>query len=294
MADHHIIPQQMIRQFANSRGELAELLKPELTLGTRWKRPKGILWSKDYYRYPGGDLDASLIRPIEQRFVPVYRRLTSEQPSQSIVGPDADALFDWVAAMLMRTPFVVRASEAIARKDSPDLAKAFEEEPSLMTALHRKMWFDGMRALVADSGWKWKLLGFKGIGELVLTDNPVLLVKMVNATGFSVMVPLTKHRLLLGSSEIPSAAREDVLRATNCQLVGWAERHIFAARMETLRGIARVLGQDNDWSRQARRPLFGFEGRIHEIASPTAEQLRTFWSSVMPAAVSSALESTSL
>ena len=45
--DQHIVPQQMIRNFAGDDGKLIEMLKPELVIATRRRAPKGILFGDD-------------------------------------------------------------------------------------------------------------------------------------------------------------------------------------------------------------------------------------------------------
>ena len=54
----HIVPQQMIRNFAGDDGKLVEMVKPEFDIGTRRRAPSGILFRDDYYRDTVSDFDA--------------------------------------------------------------------------------------------------------------------------------------------------------------------------------------------------------------------------------------------
>ena len=64
----HSVPQMMSKRFADEHGKLLELLKPDLSLGSRRRSPKGILFGKDFYRDHLSDLDEELFMPIEQKF----------------------------------------------------------------------------------------------------------------------------------------------------------------------------------------------------------------------------------
>jgi len=68
----HIVPQQMIRRFANEQGRLFELYKPTLSIGTRMKLPRGILFHDYYYDDRIISFDEEVLKPIEDKFGHYY------------------------------------------------------------------------------------------------------------------------------------------------------------------------------------------------------------------------------
>src|SRR5437763_7343525 len=99
----HQVPQMMIKRFASAGGTLTELIKPNLTIGSRGRRPKGILFGEDLYRDHQSDLDEELLTPIEQRFARIYPSLAEDAHPQVTCAKKGAALIDWIASMLVRT-----------------------------------------------------------------------------------------------------------------------------------------------------------------------------------------------
>lgn len=282
MSKQHIVPQQMIRRFANKNGELAELLKPELALATRWKSPKEILWADDYYKDIVRDLDTELFKKVEQRFALHYPAL-ADKPIEltRIVGDPASALIDWIASMLARTQMIVLAAAAVARKDDPRMHAVFTLAPALVSNTLRVAWYDQMRDLMTRPRWKWRMICIKGNEVLILTDNPVLLFRPKDTSGFSVVAPLASRRVLIGGPDLPQTFRKDLVPAINRLMTGWAYSRVYSGSREQLEELARQLSEDNDWSHEARRPLFGHPDRVMTMRSPVGNEAEVFWKNLL-------------
>src|SRR5688572_12736720 len=106
MSVDHIVPVQMIRRFADAKGQLWELRKPELQISTKPRRARGILFADGYYRDAAANFDDQL-KPIEQAFARHYdafadKRITTQAKDASA----GNALVQWIASMLARTEMI--------------------------------------------------------------------------------------------------------------------------------------------------------------------------------------------
>ena len=126
MSDDHIVPQQMIRRFANANGELRELHKPSLRLSTKWRRPKGILFGDNYYKDFAGNLDEELLKRVEQNFARYYPLFADENLDNHVTDGDAGAaLIDWLASLLSRTSLVEAQAMRVAVKHEPAMSPSW-------------------------------------------------------------------------------------------------------------------------------------------------------------------------
>ena len=108
----HIVPQQMIRQFAGPDGKLVGMVKPSMQIGARRRGPRGILYQDHYYNDPVTDFDATFLRQIEQQFADAYPKILN---AARIDGHAGAAFVDWVASMVVRTPLLATLAEVMLR-----------------------------------------------------------------------------------------------------------------------------------------------------------------------------------
>lgn len=279
MSDDHIIPQQMIRKFANANGELRELHKPSLRLGTRWRKPKGILFGDDYYMDLAGNLDEELLKRVEQNFARYYPLFAAETlDNHSIDGEASMALIDWLASLLSRTSLIQAAAMGVAVKHESSMVP-------LMVALRndvRQRWYEQMRDMMTRSEWKWRNLSIRDDQVVVLTDNPVVLAKVPGARSLVVIAPLTDKRILFGGLEDTvekfRGARIDQL---NRHLAAWAESRIFSSSTETLEQILGDLRAESGWAQNARQPFNGFVERIKTMPGPRGDEASQYWEEML-------------
>lgn len=270
----HLVPQMMIRRFAGDDGKLAELHKPTLTLGTRRRSPKKILYLEDFYRDQLSDFDEDLLTPVEQRFSHYYPLLADEAKPVPLSGEGGAALVDWIAGMLVRTTAQSVLSLAVARKKGGLAPIAWALNPSLMNNIGRSIWFSELQDLLSRPGMRWKFRICHEKDAVVLSDHPVCQTNGIGAGGQVTIVPLSKHRVLFGGTEEALAHWNVPVDVLNVFLAGWAERSIFAADSSSLETVVRNLrGEgaiaDPQWCDAARRPFFGFVDRLKDRPSLT-------------------------
>lgn len=279
----HLVPQQMIRRFANDDGYLFEMLKPKLEIATRKKRPKGIVFRDDYYVDSVSDFDEDLLQRVEQKFALHYPKLV-DGPWEGRTWPgDVGAAFvDWVAAMLCRTPLLVAMARAIAARDDPVMKIAIAAAPKMMDNIFRSGWYEEQQDLLSRPGWRWKCLNITVEKNIVITDNPVC--HSANIGGkHVVLVPLSKRRILFGgSADAVEGWRGVPVDLINLVLAAWAERQIFAADRETLETLLRNLRGEGEFGPReyceaARKPLFGLPERSSSTPIPEGVDTSKFW-----------------
>lgn len=276
MAKDHIVPQQMIRRFANSDGKLAVLYKPTLELESRLRGPSGVLFRDDYYEDAATDFDEEVLKPIENTFGVHYGQFLDRERGRKFSREASTAFLDWIASMLARSRAIIPTSVAVAMKDSGDA-----EFVKMMAALHnsiRTRQFEMMRDLISRPYWKWKRRVFVD-GGLVLTDNPVVLTKVSDSKGLCVLAPFSSTHLVVGGfdEDIRRLGAAD-LRGLNAFLAGWSIERVFASERAPLRAIVEDLSARGDWAADAREPLFGFIDRIRSSRSPDEREVDEFWS----------------
>ncbi len=222
----HTVPQMMIRRFAGSDGKLVELVKPELSLGTRRRSPKGIMFKNDHYRDFIADLDEELLKPIEQKFAK-YCPLMADEVKAKLIPPDRGSAFiEWVAAMLVRTDAFVSFFHAVADKMEDGFEKLlyrrFRKE---MQNDARTFMFHDFVDLLTRENYRWKALNFPSNVCVVLTDNPVCQTNGLGIGGQVTIVPLSKHRVMFGGQkEAIDEMRNISIGELNHFLAGWSER----------------------------------------------------------------------
>ncbi len=175
----HIIPQQMIKRFADNNGNLWELIKPELKIGTRPKKPRGILFREDYYKDEVGDLDEEFLKPIENRFQRYYPKLADEPWSEKTYSAEIGSAFiDWVASLMCRTQMLVTMTRNAINKDCPPMFKILNIlTPKAIDNLFRTIWFCEHQDFLTRRDFKWKCLNITTDKNIVITDNPIILSK---------------------------------------------------------------------------------------------------------------------
>ena len=226
-SDQHFVPQMMIRRFAGSDGMLTELYKPTLSIGTRRRAPKGILFLNDLYRDHLSDFDEELLTPIEQKFRNYYPSLSDDSPPPSLDGQCGAALIDWVASMLVRTRAHTCLSCEVAKKEAGLPHAAWLLDPALMSNIARTKWFAELQDLLSRPQFRWKVKTYRDDEIIVLTDHPVCQTNGLSAGGQVTVVPLSKQRVLFGGSQEAVERYNLPISRLNAFLAAWAERSIF-------------------------------------------------------------------
>lgn len=292
----HVVPQMMIRQFAGDDGKLVELHKPTLTIGTRRRAPKGILFRDNFYRDAQVDWDDEVLQGIEGKFARYYPVLADGDPKTlEKNGKAGAALIDWIASMLCRTTWLAAAMNAAWKAREPELLTVppfFRVGLSLPFTMAfnivRDIQFGEYQDRLLRPGWRWLLRPLDG-ESLVITDNPVCFASNADATRQVVLVPIARTRILFGG------LREDIyplfvwpVSDINLHLAAKADRSIFAADPTTLKSIVRALTTDGDgrtskWREAARKPHFGLPERILAGPMPDAADTHEFYESMKSA-----------
>lgn len=280
----HFVPQMMIREFAGDDGKLAELFKPKLTLGTKRRSPKGILFIDDFYKDRVSDLDESLFHKIEQRFAGYYPLLVEGNP-RAIEGDGeaGAALADWICSMLCRGPFFEHSAEVMAASSAQEgkfaglMAAMWKVDRELIRNYMRQVQFEQYQDWISRPNWRWKLIRSKSPSTFVLTDNPVCITRVDGSPGLIVLTPLSKHLVLVGGlSTAVGAVTDWTVGSINVFLSGWAGKSIFAADKEPLMHVAHCLRADTPWHRQARKPYLGVLDGMKTVQWPDDDELKTF------------------
>jgi hypothetical protein len=259
----HIVPQQIIRNFAGADGKLSGMTKPELHIGNRRRAPKGILFRDDFYRDSVSDFDAELLRPVEDKFAAVYPHVLS---GTSLDGHQGAALVDWVAAMLVRTQLVANFIPDVPPGFPEPLASNLDNLVKLRRNTMRTEWFETLRDLITRASWNWRIRHFKS-PELVLTDNPVCLIKRATL----VVVPMASNLVLIGGrTDSLDAMRDSRAFELNFFLAAFAERFIFAADIAILERTRELFETRSPYAEsmriEARKPFFGALERARRTA----------------------------
>lgn len=261
----HIVPQQMIRQFAGKDGKLIELIKPNLKIATRRRSPKSILFRDDFYRDQVSDFDAELLTPIEQKFAPVYPRILQRT---RLNGEEGAAFVDWIAAMLVRTQLITNLMPSVPEGLPDQIAKLLADKKKVFDNLARSDWFTMYQDLLTRKGWGWKFRQFPH-PCLALADHPVGITSVHQQGGQMVMVPLSSGIILFGGAhDAIERMRDADPMHINFFLAAYAHRSIFAGDRATLETVRVSLSDDSpfplDLVQAARQPLFGTPDRIRE------------------------------
>ncbi|MGD0140831.1 MAG: DUF4238 domain-containing protein [Tepidisphaeraceae bacterium] len=261
----HIVPQQMIRNFAGPDRKLVEMVKPGFQIGTRRRAPKGILFRDDFYRNANSDIDAEFLNPIEQKFAPVYPLILSRE---KLNGHQGAAFIDWVAAMLTRTQFISAVMPRVPSRLPDVLAAQFNSAKKVFDNIARTEWFSMYQDLFARGGWQWKYRRFPE-ACLVLSDHPVCITSVYQEGGQMVLVPMSSDVVLIGGARTAiENMRETTAAQFNFFFAGYANRSIFASDRSTLEKLTLLLSDDSPFPRQmveaARQPFFGAPERLRE------------------------------
>jgi hypothetical protein len=261
----------MIQRFTNQESKLSELYKPTLSIGTRMKSPRGILFRDYYYDDKIASLDDELLKPIEQKFARHYAEIV-DMPWQNKIWPGdiGDAFVDWVAAQLCRTSFMMKMNEVLFRRENPMLAIAYDKDPQLANNIVRSELFQEYQDFLSRPLWKWKCRIFPEGADrnLVITDNPVCRVLGLGEATGALMVPLSKKSILFGGRrEIVDNCEALSIRDINFCLTAWADRNIYAPDIQILQDIAADLSGKGiitgpvELLEAVRKPLFGLPER---------------------------------
>lgn len=265
-ADQHIVPQQMIRNFAGADGRLIEMIKPDLQFATRRRPPKAILFADHFYHDAVSDFDAEFLTPIEQRFREVYPKVVAGTPLTN--GDDGAAFIDWVAAMLIRTRLVSAMVPAVLAGLPEQATATPDRAKNVLANLIRSEWFVMYQDLFAREGWHWKRRLFDD-PCLVLSDHPVGMTSLFHEGGQMVVVPLSSTVVLIGGAPAAIAKMEHATDVEiNTFVTAYAARSIFAADLPPLQRVKKALMDDSlfppEWAAAARQPLFGAPQRLAE------------------------------
>jgi hypothetical protein len=267
----------MIRRFAGVDGKLSELRKPTLSIGSRRRSPKGILYAEDYYQDLVSDLDDELLKPIEQEFARYYPSLADASAVQAPSGAGGAALIDWIAAMLVRTRAHAVLCQIVATKIGGLGAFTWAIAPALLNNLARVQWFSELQDLLSRPNMRWKIKTYCTNEIVVLSDFPVCQTIGTEVGGQVTIVPLAKHRVLFGGSAQAVSSWDIPADELNTILSAYADRSIFAADARCLEVVARNLRGEEDWCVAARRPFFGFANRLKECHIPTDVDVSQWW-----------------
>ena len=278
----HVVPQMMIRRFTSDDGTLVELHKPTLTIASRRKYPREILWMDNFYRDCLMDFDAEVLQGVEQAFARYYPSIIGQSQPGQLSGEGGAALVDWIAAMLCRTRAIVCLSHRIAQQESAFLGGLL---PLMMNAI-RSHWFSEFRDILTRSNFRWGMKVFSRECHVVLTDNPVCQTSGIRQGGQLTIVPLSKQHVLVGGlQEAVDEGRSWTIDQMNAFLAAWAEKSVFAPDRRDLEIVksdlegAGSVGSD-EWYEAARKPFFGLPERIYSKQPPSGEALSEWWEQV--------------
>jgi hypothetical protein len=283
----HIVPQQMIKRFADDKGKLLGLRKPTLSIGTRMRSPREILFRDYYYDDSVKSFDEGVLKPIEQKFARHYAQI-ADAPWEDRVWPGevGAAFVDWVAAQFCRTGLLVEMNKVIFAQEGGIVAEAYAKGSRLADNLIRAAQFQQYQDLLSRPLWHWKCCIFPAEDEsnLVITDNPVCLALELGQGDRVFLVPLSKKRVLFGGkSEVVDKCGGFSARDVNFCLAAWAEREVYAAERRTLEFVLAdlrgegIIAGPSELLEAARKPLFGLPER--SAAHPVAKDVDTgaFW-----------------
>jgi hypothetical protein len=261
----HIVPQQMIRNFAGDDGKLVELIKPTLEIATRRRSPKGILFSHDLYRDSVSDFDTQLLTPVESKFAPVYPRILK---SAALNGREGAAFIDWIAAMLVRTKLITHLMPTVMQGLPDSVAAVFSEGKKLLDNLARSNWFAMYQDLLTRRGWTWKFRRFTR-PSLTLSDHPVGITSVHQDGGQMVIAPMSSTVVLIGGvRDAIERMRDATPMHFNFFSTAYAHRSVFAGDREMLEMVMASLSDMSPFPAEsviaARKPLFGAPERIRE------------------------------
>lgn len=260
-------PQQMTRRFAGDGGKLVEMLKPEFTLETRRRSPRGILFSEDFYKDRSTDFDAELLTPGEQKFAAVYDDVLAKK---KLDGHHGAALVDWIAAMLVRTDLVKFLMPTVPDDLLEEIVTHLAELKKLVDNMARSQWFTMYQDFLVREKWNWKWCRFSlEAGEIIITDHPVCTTSVMSDGEFMVVVLLSRDTVLYGGGdEAIERMRHARVSDLNFFLAAWARRHIFVSTTETLERVRNSMSERSEYAAEtvaeARKPLFGVSERIRE------------------------------
>lgn len=254
----------MIRRFSNDRGKLFALNKSNLRILAREYSPRGILWKENYYKDIENDLDSEWLTPIEQRFAKHYPKL-ADHPwvNKQASSEEGEAFIDWTISQMCRTRFVEEAMKRSLEQSDPLLQLMYKLRPKLFQNEIRRNFFERLKEVYTQPGWKWKAFLLTADVEFVLTDHPVCTTAKNTELGHVILVPLSRKRLIFGGGRESLRKVEHLgVSAINIFLAAWAEKWIYASRRQTLELIVTELlgyGHNNDqaWLNRATKPLFG-------------------------------------
>jgi len=279
----HTVQQQMIRRFANDNGELFVLYKHKLSIGTKTKRPKGILWHKNYYKDIIGDFDAEVLKPVEQKFATYYSKIADEPWSEKLTSGDEGAAFiDWVAANIWRTNFAAKMTKVLSSNAEPVIKLLQSIDPNFIINLIRSQGFAEYQDFLSRPQFKWKCRIFPthSSQNLVITDNPVCVALDLGQGGRVLIVPLSKKRILFGGvAKVVEKCCNLSVREINFSMAAWAEHFIYAADRQTLEDIITdlrgegIITDPSELLAAARKPLFGLPERA--ATNPVPDNLNT-------------------
>jgi Protein of unknown function (DUF4238) len=284
----HIVPQQMIRRFANNKGKLFELYKSDLSINRRPRSPKGILFHDEYYKDKITDFDEVVLRPVEQKFASHYAEI-ADKPWQRKTWPAeiGAAFINWVASQLCRTRFLIEMSREIIKQVDPILINAYKTDPKLINNILRYQMFSSYQDFLSRPRWKWKCLIISTQSNLIISDHPVCYALGFEKGRKALLVPLSKKRILFGgTAETIEKCCQLSVREINFSLAAWSERHVFAADKKTLQHLAAdlygtgIISGPSEVLEAARKPFFGLSERIHTNPVPKNVDVNKFWKSL--------------
>jgi hypothetical protein len=250
----------MIRRFAGVDGKLVELVKPKLEIGTRRRAPSKILYGENIYRNQALDLDENLFTPIEQTFCPIYPQLADNDTIPSLEGKAGAALIDWIASLLVRTQLHSFLPPVHAKLPTQFGKLIFALAPKSILNIARIQLFEHYQDLLSRPQFVWKVRSYYEDEFLVLTDYPVFQTLGDRPV---VIVPLSKHRVLIGGDAKNLDDWQLPIDRMNLVLAAYADRSVFCADKAVLEVMVNdLLGNNPElnsaWCEDARLPFCGF------------------------------------
>ena len=282
----HIVPQQMIRRFANEQKLLYYLDKADLRVGTRPRPPGSVLFRDNYYVGRVTDVDLFWLQPIEDRFGKTYPILADGPvPPARLTAAQSDAFLDWSIALLCRTGLLGRMTQvASARSHGPSYHQLVDALGEDFRNLMRYAYYRELRHVFASARARWMFCQFNPDENLVITDHPVCTVNAIgSAHAPLLLVPISRKRIAIcGSTASVEMFRQASLLDINLFLAAWAEDRVYAADRQTLEQLAATLSSADgsyrpEFLEAARQPLFGLPTRMAKRPPPSDIEASTIF-----------------
>ena len=265
----HIVPVQMIRRFANSDGRLFCLKKVNLEIPDRvhGNLPRKILYRRHYYEGGVSDLDEEWIKPREDAFANLYPTLADEKAEPKKLNSEEGRVFiEWVTSLQYRSELVREAVDATNSTAYMKQRTGVTIGANDLANIERRMLAEESESLYNSPGWVWTLKVLNMERSMVLSDQPVCHTMVNDPIGPAVFVPLSKTRLIVGSTrEGLEKLKQVSVDQVNLFMASWSNKLIYADSVGVLETVAEHLrGADE----RARLPFYGVIERMRTQPVP--------------------------